>query len=101
MIYTSGQLPIDANNGDVIPESITKQAEVALRNLVSIIETGGGDPSSVVKTTCFLADIEDFAEFNKEYAKVFGEYCPSRSCFAVKELPMGVKVEIEAIAYKL
>ncbi|WP_162046783.1 Rid family detoxifying hydrolase [Vibrio taketomensis] len=100
-IFTSGQLPVDGSTGKVVEGGITEQSVQALANLKYVLEAGGGSIDTVLKTTCYLANISDFAEFNKVYADVFKTDCPARSCFAVKDLPLGVLVEVEAIAEKL
>lgn len=98
MIYTSGQIPVDPATGN-IPEGITAQAEQSCQNVGAILEAAGSSFEKVIKTTCFLADMVDFAAFNEAYAKYFISK-PARSCVAVKELPKGVLCEIEAIALK-
>lgn len=98
MVYTSGQLPVITETG-VIPEGITAQAEESCKNVGAILEAAGSGFDRVIKTTCFLANIEDFAAFNEVYAKYFVSK-PARSCFAVKDLPKGALCEIEAIAVK-
>ena len=95
-IYTSGQIPVNPADG-TIPEGIAAQAEQSCKNVGAILEAGGSSFDKVVKTTCFLADIADFAAFNEVYAKFFTSK-PARSCVAVKDLPKGVLCEIEAIA---
>ncbi|MCG9555821.1 Rid family detoxifying hydrolase [Vibrio sp. Isolate31] len=100
LIFTSGQLPVDGEAGKVVDGGITEQSQKSLENLVAVLNAGGGDATTVLKTTCYLANIEDFAAFNAVYAEVFNTDCPARSCFAVKDLPMGVLVEVEAIAHK-
>lgn len=100
LIFTSGQLPVNAETGKVVEGGITAQSVQSLENLKSVIEAGGGNIDTVLKTTCYLANIEDFAAFNAVYADVFNRDCPARSCFAVKDLPLGVLVEVEAIAHK-
>jgi reactive intermediate/imine deaminase len=95
-VYTSGQIPVDPATGE-IPEGITAQAHQACKNVGAILEAAGVDFSKVFKTTCFLADMGDFAEFNQVYAQYFISK-PARSCVAVKSLPKGVLCEIEAIA---
>mgnify|MGYP003304688523 CR=1 FL=1 len=97
-VYTSGQIPVDPETGD-IPEGITAQAEQSCRNVGAILEAAGVGFENVFKTTCFLADMGDFAAFNEVYAKFFVSK-PARSCVAVKTLPKGVLCEIEAIAEK-
>lgn len=96
MVYTSGQIPLCPLNGVVVGESITEQAEQVCKNLKAVLEASGSGLNKVVKTTCFLADINDFAEFNKVYANYFVSK-PARSCVAVKTLPKNVLVEVEAI----
>lgn len=95
-VYTSGQIPVNPADG-TIPEGITAQAEQSCKNVGAILEAAGTGFEKVVKTTCFLADIADFAAFNEVYAKFFTSK-PARSCVAVKDLPKGVLCEIEAIA---
>lgn len=95
-VYTSGQIPVNPADG-TIPEGIAAQAEQSCKNVGSILEAGGSGFDKVVKTTCFLADIADFAAFNEVYAKFFTSK-PARSCVAVKDLPKGVLCEVEAIA---
>ncbi|QFU22533.1 Rid family detoxifying hydrolase [Shewanella eurypsychrophilus] len=99
LIFTSGQLPICKKLGGVVEGGVVAQSRQSLENLKSVLEAGGGELQTVLKTTCYLTDIADFAEFNKVYQEYFGSDCPARSCFAVKDLPLGVKVEIEAIAF--
>ena len=96
LVFTSGQIAIDPATGS-IPEGITAQAEQSCRNVGAILEAAGVGFENVVKTTCFLADMADFAAFNGVYEKFFVSK-PARSCVAVKELPKGVLCEIEAIA---
>ena len=95
-VYTSGQISVNPAAG-TIPEGIAAQAEQSCKNVGAILEAGGSGFDKVVKTTCFLADIADFAAFNEVYAKFFTSK-PARSCVAVKDLPKGVLCEIEAIA---
>ena len=95
-VYTSGQFPVNPADG-TIPEGIAAQAEQSCKNVGAILEAGGSGFDKVVKTTCFLADIADFAAFNEVYAKFFTSK-PARSCVAVKDLPKGVLCEVEAIA---
>ena len=97
-LYTSGQLGLIPGGG--LAEGLEGQAHQALKNLGAILRAGGMDYCDVVKTTCFLADINDFAAFNAIYAEYFKGEVPARSCFAVKDLPMRGLVEIEAIAVK-
>ena len=95
-VYTSGQIPVNPADG-TIPEGIAAQAEQSCKNVGAILEAGGSSFDKVVKTTCFLADIADFAAFNEVYAKFFTSK-PARSCVAVTDLPKGVLCEVEAIA---
>jgi reactive intermediate/imine deaminase len=97
-VFSSGQIPVDPVTGSV-PEGIKAQAEQSCKNVGAILEAAGSSYEKVIKTTCFLADMADFAAFNEVYAKYFISK-PSRSCVAVKELPKGVFCEIEAIAIK-
>ena len=95
-VYTSGQIPVDPVSGNV-PEGIAAQAEQSCKNVGAILGAAGVSFEKVFKTTCFLADMGDFAAFNEVYAKYFVSK-PARSCVAVKTLPKGVLCEIEAIA---
>lgn len=95
-VYTSGQLPVDPDTGEM-PATIEEQAVQSCKNVGAILEAGGTNFDKVVKTTCFLADIADFAAFNAVYADYFTSK-PARSCFAVKDLPKGALCEIEAVA---
>ena len=95
-VYTSGQIPVNPADG-TIPVGIAAQAQQSCKNVGAILEAGGSSFEKVIKTTCFLADIADFAAFNEVYAKFFASK-PARSCVAVKDLPKGVLCEIEAIA---
>lgn len=95
-VYTSGQIPVDPASGNV-PEGIAAQAEQSCKNVGAILEAAGTGFEKVFKTTCFLADMNDFAAFNEVYARFFTSK-PARSCVAVKTLPKGVLCEIEAIA---
>ncbi len=98
VIYTSGQIPVNPENGEV-PEGIAAQAEQSCKNVGAILEAAGSGFAKVFKTTCFLADMGDFAVFNEVYGRYFVSK-PARSCVAVKTLPKGVLCEIEAAAEK-
>ncbi len=98
LVYTSGQIPVDPADGS-IPEGITAQAERSCKNVGAVLAAGGAGFETVFKTTCFLADMADFAAFNAVYERYFVSK-PARSCVAVKSLPKGVLCEIEAIAEK-
>ena len=95
-VYTSGQIPVNPADGTV-PEGIAAQTEQSCKNVGAILKSAGSGYDKVIKTTCFLADIADFAAFNEVYAKYFTSK-PARSCVAVKDLPKGVLCEIEAVA---
>ncbi len=97
MLFTSGQIPVDPANGEVVAGGITEQAEQVMKNLAEVLKEAGATFESVAKTTCFLADMGDFAAFNTVYAKYFTKN-PARSCVAVKALPKGVLCEVECIA---
>lgn len=97
-IFTSGQIPVNPATGE-FPEGIIAQAEQSCKNVGAILEAAGSSFDKVIKTTCFLADMSDFAAFNEVYAKYFTSK-PARSCVAVKEIPKGALCEIEAIAEK-
>lgn len=100
MLFASGQLPADPATGE-IKGDIAEQAEMSCKNVGAILKENGMDFTNVVKTTCFLSDIADFAKFNEVYTKYFvGNPKPARSCVAVKDIPKGAKCEIEVIAMK-
>lgn len=96
-VYTSGQIPLDPESGKIEAEGIEAQTERAIQNLGEILKAAGTDFAKVVKTTCFLADIGDFAAFNAVYERHFTSR-PARSCVEVGALPKGALVEIEAVA---
>ena len=98
-LYTSGQLGLIPSEGK-LADGVEAQAEQALKNLGAVLTEAGMTYADVAKTTCFLANISDFAAFNAIYAEYFKGEVPARSCFAVKDLPMGGLVEVEAIAVK-
>ncbi len=100
-IFTSGQIPIDPATGKLVEGGIEEQTRQVFANLKAVLEAGGSDLSRVIKTTCFMTDLGDFARMNQIYAEYFpdGAY-PSRSAFQVGALPMGAMIEIEAIAMK-
>lgn len=97
MVYTSGQIPINPASGKVEGTTIEEQAEQVMKNLGEVLKAAGSSFENAIKTTCFLADMNDFAAFNGVYAKYFTTN-PARSCVAVKTLPKGVLVEVEVIA---
>jgi 2-iminobutanoate/2-iminopropanoate deaminase len=97
MLYTSGQIPLDPATGAVVGDNIRDQAEQVMKNLSAVLTAAGTSFANAVKSTCFLADMADFAAFNEVYAAYFTSN-PARSCVAVKALPKGVLVEVEVIA---
>ena len=100
MVYASGQIPVNPATGQVESDNSEGQADQSLKNVGAILKEAGLDYSNVIKTTCFLADIADFAKFNEVYSRYFKEEAPARSCVAVKDLPKGVLCEVEVIAGK-
>lgn len=97
LAYTSGQIPAVPETGNVVGDSIEAQAEQSCKNVGAVLAAAGTGYEHVIKTTCFLSDMNDFAAFNAVYEKYFASK-PARSCVAVKTLPKNVKCEIEAIA---
>lgn len=97
MIFTSGQIAIDPKTGEIFGNNISEQTEMVMKNLGAILENAGIFYNNVVKTTCFLKNMEDFAAFNEVYGRYFTNK-PARSCVAVKQLPKDVLVEVEVIA---
>ena len=98
MVYCSGQLGIDPAVGKM-PEGVEAQAHCSMTNMGAILKEAGSDYSKIVKTTIFLADMNDFAKVNEIYKSYFGEEYPARSCVQVAKLPLGGLVEVECIAY--
>lgn len=97
LVFTSGQIPVNPANGLIESNDVSGQTEQSCKNVAALLAAAGTSIDKVVKTTCFLADIKDFAAFNAVYAKYFTS-SPARSCVAVKDIPKGCLVEIEAIA---
>ncbi len=97
LVFTSGQIPLDPATGALVNGGIAEQTERVMKNLLAVLLAAGSTPEQIVKTTCFLADMNDFAAFNEVYARYFTEK-PARSCVAVKTLPKNVLVEVEAVA---
>lgn len=97
LVFTSGQIPINPETGNIEAETITAQAEQVMKNLSEVLKASGSSFEKAVKTTCFLYDMADFAAFNEVYGKYFTSK-PARSCVAVKTLPKGVLCEVEVIA---
>ena len=96
-VFTSGQIPIDPATGEIVGKDITEQAEQVMKNLGAVLRESGCSYESAVKTTCFLADIADFAAFNEVYGRYFTGK-PARSCVAVKQLPKNALCEVEVVA---
>lgn len=97
LVFTSGQIPLDPATGNVAGSTIEEQSHQVCRNLSAVLTAAGSDLTKVLKTTCFLADMGDFAAFNEVYSQYFTAK-PARSCVAVKALPKGVLVEVECVA---
>ena len=97
LVFTSGQIPISPATGELAGDDILSQAEQVIKNIQAVLSAAGSGLERAVKTTCFLADMSDFAQFNQVYAKYFTQK-PARSCVAVKELPKRVLCEVEVIA---
>jgi 2-iminobutanoate/2-iminopropanoate deaminase len=97
LVFTSGQIPLSPGAGEVVGSAVAEQTEQVIKNLGAVLEAAGSSLAKVIKTTCFLADMNDFAAFNEVYAKYFTGK-PARSTVAVRQLPKSVLVEIEAIA---
>lgn len=100
MLFVSGQVPIDPQTGKIVGEDIIQQTEQVLMNIGTILTSAGYSFQDVVKCTCFLQDMDDFQEMNQVYAKFFPLDPPARAAFQVAALPLGARVEIEAIAVK-
>ena len=98
LLFASGQIPLDPETGEIVGSTIEEQTAQVMKNVAEILEAAVTDFDHVVKTTCFLNDMNDFAAFNAEYAKSFGEVRPARSAVAVEKLPKGALVEVEVIA---
>lgn len=99
MLFISGQIPVNPETGK-IPETIKEQTEQVFKNIEAILTEAGYSFKDVVKTTCLLNSMDDFAAMNEVYVKYYNEMLPARAAYAVEKLPMGVLVEIETIAYK-
>ncbi len=98
LVFLSGQIPIDPKTGEFVSENIAEQTKQVFRNLSAVLEASGASLDDVVKTTVFLADMEDFAEMNEIYAECFGENMPARATVQAARLPKDAKVEVECIA---
>lgn len=99
LVFTSGQIPLNPETGVIEGENISEQTHRVCKNLSAVLRAAGSSAENVIKTVCFLSDIADFAAFNEVYAQYFTGK-PARSCVAVKDLPKGALVEVEAIAEK-
>ena len=97
LVFTSGQIPLSPENGAVVSGGIEEQTKQAIDNLAAVLVAAGSSLQRVIKTTCYITDMQNFPDFNQIYASYFPT-CPARSCVAVRELPKNVLVEIEAIA---
>lgn len=100
MLFVSGQIPINPQTGELSNGTIQEQTKLVMDNIGAILKAAGYGYENIVKTTCLLADISDFADMNKVYAEYFKENPPARSAFAVKDLPKGARLEIEVMAAK-
>lgn len=98
LIFASGQTPVEPATGDLVAGGISEQTEQSIKNLSVVLEAAGSGLEKIIKTTCFLTDMVDFAAFNTAYGKFFTDHKPARSTVAVKALPKGALVEIECIA---
>lgn len=99
LVFTSGQIALDPASAEMVGDTVEEQTERALKNLIAVLEAAGSGAECVIKTTCFITDMKNFAAFNK----VYSEYLPgkpARSCVAVRELPKSALVEVEAVAFK-
>lgn len=99
-VFVSGQIPVDPKTGNIDCDDIKGQAKQSLRNVESVLKEAGYTMDDIVKTTCFITDMKNFAEFNEVYAEFFKHDPPARSCVAAKELPKNALCEVEVIAYK-
>ncbi len=98
MLFASGQIALDPATGEVVGATIEEQTEQVMKNVAALLEAAGTDFDHVVKTTCFLDNMDDFAAFNEVYGRSFTGHLPARSAVAVEKLPKGVLVEVEVIA---
>lgn len=98
LLFASGQIALSPETGELVGSTIEEQAEQVMKNVGALLTAAGTDFDHVVKTTCFLEDIADFAKFNAVYAKSFGEKLPARSAVGIDKLPKGALIEVEVIA---
>ncbi|MBB1272192.1 RidA family protein [Psychromonas sp. SR45-3] len=101
LVFTSGQLGLDVDSMAFVEGGIKEQSYQVLKNLVTVLEAAGASTDTVIKTTCFIADMNDFTAFNEVYAEFFAENAPARSCVEAARLPKDALIEVEAIAYKI
>jgi len=99
-LYISGQIPVNPHTGKIVEGGIKEQTGQVLKNIAAILEVAGYSPADVVKSTCLLSDMSDFKAMNEVYGSFYTSQMPARAAFAVKELPLGVLVEIETVAAK-
>ncbi len=100
LVYTSGQIPLDPASGDLVPGGIEEQTRQVMENLSAVLRAGGSGLDLVLKTTCYLQDMSEFAQFNEVYAEYFTSGPPARSTVGVAALPRGALVEVEAVALR-
>ncbi len=100
LVYTSGQIPLDPTSGELVPGGIQEQTRQVMENLGAVLEAGGSGLELVLKTTCYLQDMSEFAQFNEVYAEYFTSDPPARSTVGVAALPRGARVEVEAVALR-
>ena len=98
LVFTAGQIPLDPATGKLVEGDIAAQTERVMQNLAAILEASGSSFGQVIKTTCFLANLDDFAAFNEVYARYFSENKPARSTIQAGRLPAGASVEVECVA---
>lgn len=98
-LFASGQIPLDPKTGEIVGSTIKEQAEQVMKNVTALVVEAGATMNDIVKTTCFLKDIADFAAFNEVYADYIGEEAPARSCVGGLSLPKGVLCEVEVVVY--
>ena len=100
LVYTSGQIPLDPATGKIVDGDIRVQASQSCKNLLAVLDAAGMTPDNVIKSVCFIKNMNDFAAFNEVYAEYFGKAAPARSCVEVARLPKDVLCEVELVAYK-
>ena len=98
LVFTSGQIPLDPETMEIVGEEITEQTQQVMKNLFAVLHEAKASAATIVKTTCYIKNMDDFAAFNEVYGKYFPDYAPARSCVEVARLPKDVLVEVEAIA---